>query len=177
MAGSSAGVHALTDAAHACHLTAAVHSLVQIQPHLDAQFDTMSYKPTVFFNEFWQMRDNLIPVNSTLQEQVIALDLSQMGLWKFTIYLQVEKSFEMQVRGARPCSAASGARRGAAPRLCRVVPPMGCGTPCDACSKRVADREATPCLVFSHSCLLGCPFCQLYIKGLRFMVFSLDPKP
>lgn len=85
-----------------CHLTAAFF-LVQIQPHLDVHFDTMSYKPTIFFNEFWQMRDNLIPVNSTLQEQVIALDLSQMGLWKFTIYLQVEKSFEMQVRGKLPC--------------------------------------------------------------------------
>jgi hypothetical protein len=57
----------------------------------------MTYYPTIFFNEFWTLRENLIPINETLKEATIALDLTQMGLWKFTIFSQVEKSFEMQV--------------------------------------------------------------------------------
>ncbi len=58
----------------------------------------MTYYPTIFFNEFWILRESLIPINETLKEVTIALDLTQMGLWKFTIFSQVEKSFEMQVR-------------------------------------------------------------------------------
>ena len=69
----------------------------QVAPHLDIDWDSMSYRPTVFFNEFWTLRENLVPVNGSLSELVIPLDLAQMGLWKFTIFQQVEKSFEMQV--------------------------------------------------------------------------------
>ena len=62
------GLHASPAAVHL--LTTPGCRSVQIQPHLDVRFDTMSYRPTVFFNEFWQMRDNLIPVNSTLQVRI-----------------------------------------------------------------------------------------------------------
>jgi hypothetical protein len=77
-------------------------ALLQVGPHLDIDWDSMSYRPVIFFNEFWQLREILVPVNETLKEQTVALDLAQMGLWKFTIFQQVEKSFEMQV-GACPC--------------------------------------------------------------------------
>ena len=66
-------------------------------PHLDIDWDSMSYRPIIFFNEFWHLHENLVPVNASLPELVIPLDLAQMGLWKFTIFQQVEKSFEMQV--------------------------------------------------------------------------------
>ena len=71
---------------------------MQIKAYLDPNFESMTYYPTVFFNEFWLLRDNLIPVNETVKEVNIELDLSQMPMWKFTIFSQVEKSFEMQVR-------------------------------------------------------------------------------
>ncbi|KAK9917974.1 hypothetical protein WJX75_000180 [Coccomyxa subellipsoidea] len=67
-----------------------------IKPYLDVDFDTMTYKPSIFFNEFWMLRDTLIPVNETLSEVQVALDLHQMAMWKFTIYSQMEKSFQMQ---------------------------------------------------------------------------------
>ena len=73
---------------------------MQIKAHLDPNFESMTYYPTIYFNEFWMLRQNLIPVNETLREVNIALDLSQMPMWKFTIFSQVEKSFEMQVRDA-----------------------------------------------------------------------------
>lgn len=75
-----------------------VDCLLQIKPFLDVDFDAMTYTPSIFFNEFWMLRDTLIPVNETLSEVQVALDLHQMAMWKFTIYSQMEKSFQMQVR-------------------------------------------------------------------------------
>ena len=70
---------------------------VQVKNHLDPNFESMTYYPTIYFNEFWMLRDHLIPVNDTVKEVQISLDLGQMPMWKFTIFSQVEKSFEMQV--------------------------------------------------------------------------------
>lgn len=70
---------------------------MQIKTYLDPNFEAMTYYPTIFFNEFWLLRENLIPINETVTEVNLALDLSQMAMWKFTIFSQVEKSFEMQV--------------------------------------------------------------------------------
>jgi hypothetical protein len=58
----------------------------------------MTYTPPIFFNDFWLLREHYTPVNETLEEVQLALDLAQMPMWKFTIYTQVEKSFDMQVR-------------------------------------------------------------------------------
>ncbi len=71
---------------------------MQIKAHLDPNFDSMTYYPTIYFNEFWILRENLVPLNETVKEVNVELDLTQMPMWKFTIFSQVEKSFEMQVR-------------------------------------------------------------------------------
>ena len=83
---------------------------VQVKNHLDPNFESMTYYPTIYFNEFWLLRDNLIPVNDTVEEVHISLDLSQMPMWKFTIFSQVEKSFEMQVGLSSTTADAPGIR-------------------------------------------------------------------
>ncbi len=62
--------------------------------------DSMTYKPTVFFNDFWLMRKHLVPVNETVTELPLHLSLSGMGNWKFMLYVQMDQSFNMQVRDA-----------------------------------------------------------------------------
>jgi hypothetical protein len=59
--------------------------------------ETMTYKPTVFFNDFWLMRKHLVPVNETVTELPLHLSLTGMGNWKFMLYVQMEQSFNMQV--------------------------------------------------------------------------------
>ena len=59
--------------------------------------DSMTYKPTVFFNDFWLMRKHLVPVNETVTELPLHLSLSGMGNWKFMLYVQMDQSFNMQV--------------------------------------------------------------------------------
>ncbi len=81
----------------ACWTPSDCQYIAQIKEYLDVDFDMMTYKPSVFFNDFWMLRDTLVPVNETLSEVQVALDLHQMALWKFTIYAQMEKSFQMQV--------------------------------------------------------------------------------
>ena len=60
--------------------------------------DSMTYQPTVFFNDFWLMRKHLVPVNETVAELPLHLSLSGMGNWKFMLYVQMDQSFNMQVR-------------------------------------------------------------------------------
>lgn len=59
---------------------------------------SMSYQPTVFFNDFWVLQSYLVPVNETLQDMPIQLNLNSMGYMKFMMYVQMEQSFSMQVR-------------------------------------------------------------------------------
>jgi hypothetical protein len=74
---------------------------MQMKAVLQPDIDTMTYPPPIFFNDFWLLREHYIPLNETLTEVQLALDLSQMPMWKFTIFTQVEKSFTMQVSRAR----------------------------------------------------------------------------
>lgn len=66
---------------------------------MDLDFGAMQYNPTIFFNDFWLLQDNLIEMNDTVTRVPIHLSISPMGLWKFNLYLTMEQSFNMQVGG------------------------------------------------------------------------------
>ncbi len=57
----------------------------------------MEYYPTIFFNEFWLLKDYLVPVNETLTETQISLTLSTMSLWKFSLFAQMDQAMNKQV--------------------------------------------------------------------------------
>jgi Cleft lip and palate transmembrane protein 1 (CLPTM1) len=57
----------------------------------------LEYNPTVWFNDFWLLRDKLVALNDTVEEVPIHMSLGMMGLWKWNLYLQMEKSFALQV--------------------------------------------------------------------------------
>ena len=59
---------------------------------------SMTYKPTVFFNDFWVLQSYLVPVNETVDALPIQLTLNSIGNMKFMLYVQMEQSFSMQVR-------------------------------------------------------------------------------
>ncbi len=65
----------------------------------------MTYYPTVWFNEFWLLRDKMVPLNGSVAEVPLQLSVYPLSLWKFTIYLQMDQSFSMQARHfGLPCS-------------------------------------------------------------------------
>ena len=76
-------------------------AVVQMGVWMALDEGSMTYPPTVFFNDFWLLQNYLVPVNETVPELPIQLTLNSMGNMKFMLYVQMEQSFSMQVLG--PC--------------------------------------------------------------------------
>lgn len=67
----------------------------QMAPLLDVDIATMTYAPTLWLNDFWLMRDYLLPLNSTLTSANITLSLYTLPAWKLMLYTQMDASFAM----------------------------------------------------------------------------------
>eukprot|EP00002_Diphylleia_rotans_P034863 TRINITY_DN7532_c0_g1_i2.p1 TRINITY_DN7532_c0_g1~~TRINITY_DN7532_c0_g1_i2.p1 ORF type:complete len:531 (-),score=128.18 TRINITY_DN7532_c0_g1_i2:107-1699(-) len=62
------------------------------------QFDKNgNYYPTVFFNDFWVLKEYLKPLNETTPELVLHMDYSPISLMKWQFLTQMEASFKTQV--------------------------------------------------------------------------------
>lgn len=57
---------------------------------------TGNYYPTIYFNEFWLLRDKFIPVNETVSELPLNLEISPISMMKWQLFQQVDQSFQMQ---------------------------------------------------------------------------------
>jgi len=102
----------------------------QVKPHLDVDYGDMTYRPVVWFNEFWLLRDKLVPLNGSVAEVPLQLSVYPLALWKFTIYQQMEQSFNMQ---ARPSLARRGPVFGAGHRQCGRAARIWRGPQCRRC--------------------------------------------
>ncbi|XP_008786461.2 cleft lip and palate transmembrane protein 1 homolog [Phoenix dactylifera] len=63
--------------------------------YLNIEPVTGNYYPTVFFNEFWLLRDKLIPLNDTVKELPLSLELGPISITKWQLFLQMEQSFQI----------------------------------------------------------------------------------
>ncbi|RAL39812.1 hypothetical protein DM860_013013 [Cuscuta australis] len=66
-----------------------------IAPYLNIAPTTGYYYPTVFFNEFWLLRDKLIPINDTITKLPLHLELSPISMTKWQLFLQIDQSFQI----------------------------------------------------------------------------------
>uniref|UniRef100_A0A7N0TZ62 Cleft lip and palate associated transmembrane protein n=1 Tax=Kalanchoe fedtschenkoi TaxID=63787 RepID=A0A7N0TZ62_KALFE len=66
-----------------------------IAPHLNVEPSTGNYYPTVFFNEFWLLRDKLIQLNDTVTEVPLNIEVSPISMTKWQLFLQIEQSFQI----------------------------------------------------------------------------------
>ncbi|KAF3787570.1 Cleft lip and palate transmembrane protein [Nymphaea thermarum] len=66
-----------------------------IAGYINIEPSTMSYYPTLYFNEFWLLRDKLIPINETVSELPLNLELGLISLTKWQLFLQIEQSFQI----------------------------------------------------------------------------------
>ncbi|KMZ57665.1 putative Cleft lip and palate transmembrane protein [Zostera marina] len=67
-----------------------------IAGYLNVEPKTKNYYPTVFFNEFWLLRDKLIAINDTVTELPLNLELGLISMTKWQLFLQIDQSFQMQ---------------------------------------------------------------------------------
>ncbi|VFQ73714.1 unnamed protein product [Cuscuta campestris] len=66
-----------------------------IAPYLNIAPTTGYYYPTVFFNEFWLLRDKFIPINDTITKLPLHLELSPISMTKWQLFLQIDQSFQI----------------------------------------------------------------------------------
>lgn len=56
---------------------------------------TQGYYPTIFFNEFWLLREKLIPINETVTELPLNLEVGPISMTKWQLFLQIDQSFQI----------------------------------------------------------------------------------
>lgn len=66
-----------------------------VAPYVHIESTTGNYYPTVFFNEFWLLRDKLIPMNDTVTEVPLHLEVSPISMTKWQLFLQMDQSFQI----------------------------------------------------------------------------------
>ncbi|KAI5672150.1 hypothetical protein M9H77_12514 [Catharanthus roseus] len=66
-----------------------------IAPYLNIESSTGNYYPTVFFNEFWLLRDKLIQINETVTELPLHLEVGPISMTKWQLFLQIDQSFQI----------------------------------------------------------------------------------
>ncbi|XP_031250476.1 cleft lip and palate transmembrane protein 1 homolog [Pistacia vera] len=66
-----------------------------IAPYLNVEPSTGNYFPTIFFNEFWLLRDKLIPLNDTVTELPLNLEVGPISMTKWQLFLQIDQSFQV----------------------------------------------------------------------------------
>lgn len=53
--------------------------------------------PLISFEDFWLLRDKLVPMNSSVEEVTLQLSVKPQKLWWWQIQQQMEQSFSMQI--------------------------------------------------------------------------------
>lgn len=66
-----------------------------IAPHLNVEPKTGNYFPTIYFNEFWLLKDKLIPINETVTELPLNLEVGPISMTKWQLFLQIDESFQI----------------------------------------------------------------------------------
>ena len=56
------------------------------------------YYPIMFVNTFWQLRDHMMELNSTVKTLPLHIDLSNLNNWKFGIYATLDESIKTNQR-------------------------------------------------------------------------------
>ncbi|KAJ1386504.1 Cleft lip and palate transmembrane 1 [Sesbania bispinosa] len=64
-------------------------------PDLNIDPITGNYYPTVFFNEFWLLKDKLIALNETVTELLLNLEVGPISMTKWQLFLQIDQSFQI----------------------------------------------------------------------------------
>ncbi|KAM1201044.1 hypothetical protein FF1_017367 [Malus domestica] len=66
-----------------------------VAPYLNVEPSSGDYFPTIFFNEFWLLRDKLIPINETVKELPLNLEIGPISMTKWQLFLQIDQSFQI----------------------------------------------------------------------------------
>ena len=66
----------------------------------DASGQNGWYYPILFVNTFWQLRDHMTELNSTVKELPLHISLTNMNNWKMTLYASIDEGMKQNQRQA-----------------------------------------------------------------------------
>ncbi|KAB2597109.1 cleft lip and palate transmembrane protein 1-like protein [Pyrus ussuriensis x Pyrus communis] len=66
-----------------------------VAPYLNVEPSSGDYFPTIFFNEFWLLRDKMIPINETVKDLPLNLEIDPISMTKWQLFLQIDQSFQI----------------------------------------------------------------------------------
>ncbi|KAI9808751.1 MAG: hypothetical protein M1825_003903 [Sarcosagium campestre] len=66
----------------------------------DASGQNGWYYPIMFFNTFWQLRDHMQELNSTVERLPLHIKLNNLQNWKFTLFATIDESMKQNQRVA-----------------------------------------------------------------------------
>ena len=82
----------------------------------------VGYYPTVYMNDFWLLRDALVPLDARRSRVVnLTLTVAPLGLWRWQVMEQIDRTFARQ-------RALGAARDGDGDEMKRVLLPATLGT-------------------------------------------------
>ena len=64
----------------------------------DASGQNGWYYPTLFVNTFWQLRDHMTELNSTVKEVPLRITLNNLNNWKFSLYASIDEGVKTTQR-------------------------------------------------------------------------------
>lgn len=66
------------------------------------------YHPILFGNDFWELRSQLVQLNSSVEQVPLHVTLGALPHWKFATYATLAEGFRQQARGEGPAGAGGG---------------------------------------------------------------------
>ena len=66
------------------------------------------YYPILFVNTFWQLKDHMIELNSTVKEVPIHISLNNLRNWKFSIYASIDEGMKQKAKDAASGGLSAG---------------------------------------------------------------------
>ncbi|KAF3935751.1 hypothetical protein ABW19_dt0209699 [Dactylella cylindrospora] len=56
------------------------------------------FYPVIFVNDFWLLKDHMVPINDTVPSQPLHISIYNIQNWKFNIYASMDQAFKVQAQ-------------------------------------------------------------------------------
>ncbi|KAF3925004.1 hypothetical protein AA313_de0202872 [Arthrobotrys entomopaga] len=56
------------------------------------------FYPVIFVNDFWLLKEHMVPINDTVKNQPLHINIYNIPNWKFNIYASMDQAFKIQAQ-------------------------------------------------------------------------------
>lgn len=67
-----------------------------------------TYLPILYFNDFWQLKEKMIPLNTSTTTVPLRITLDSIPMWRFGMYAAMSDSLESENKNVNPLTGTTG---------------------------------------------------------------------